>query len=753
MPLGVRSPWRARSGVGLVQRLSLVPRASLNLLSARRLLPAPRCWLSSAQPSAQPSAQSPPTELRDPAEQLERSVARTTLTSPSPTSPLLKRRPLRRLIKKQTPPSYDSVLVKQPIRHRDRLASRSSLSKHVKSARKQVVNDVIRNALDRQPNDWRSTLDLMIRHTPKFGEILDFKVGIGRAAAAQARESFSELDTNLWQIQQKHQCKIHIDVGLEKDEPLILSLSGTIVSVRDSLLELVRVVGRVLAIRVLDPTLQLSPPEFWKGGGQGQLPIKLLGDGDSAPEDDTVTVYGHHTTDFVKLAQPRRHKLYKLTTRADEIPQPTVWTKLSFEQHVARLVFAQVPTHLHKSLYLTGMDHQSTVVSLLTWLFTSEDLRAYVSLAALKLALRFIHARGRAFRHAAYAIFYKAQLHHLPLDAQSFQAYLVSTSKDGDLDGFNSVLRAMLRRGHYVRGEHWTAFLSMIQDPRAKSYAMRRMTLSHLHNTRPILEEMGRQNMLMELEHNAGPEMNIKHLLRAQNRQYGQTWLDTITFNKMIDMLGSRGYSSVCHELLDCAGLHQRARPDQYTLNTMMTHTRSIQQKITLLSRWPGLEPDGFTYQSLFSVAWRQRLPNMLRVIWRYAAFAGLTSSNMRHSLTVLMKPEQELSKQRAFLKAWEDVIFGGRELAASKWLNSDGSQGFGAASLLGIYAKEANNMRPSVRLEVKLLEAYELDMKIHKLNKEGTEFSPSMKENLTIDIPLVPRVVENPSGELKSRI
>ncbi|KAI1756047.1 hypothetical protein F4782DRAFT_484610 [Xylaria castorea] len=723
MSLGVRSLWRARPCISLVQRLPSVPRESRNLLFASKIQT--RCWLSS-------SAESP-----SPAGEPEHAVSSRTVTSTSPPYPTAPRRlSLRRLVKRRVPGPHATVLIKQPIRCPGRLASQRSLRKHVVSTRRQALYDYARNALDKHASDWRTTLDIMIRHTPKFGEILDFKVAIGKRTAAQARANLSELDTNLWQTQQKHHCKIHVESGFQEDEPLILSLSGTSVSVRESLSEIVRAVGKVSGVRVLDPTLQISGDEVWKGSNQGQLPIQLLGDGESASEDDIVTVHGHNA-DFVRMAQRPEHKPYQLTTRADKVPRPTVWTKSSFEQYVAKLVFARVPTHLHKSLYPAGEDHQSTVVRLLTGLFTSEDLRAAVSVAALKLALRFIHSQGPVSRPAARTIFYGVQLQHLPLDAEAFQIFLTSASKASDLDSFNSILRAMLRRGHYIRVETWTAFLAMIQDPQIKLHIMRKMRSRGLHHLRPILEELGRQNVMMDLERRPGTEVDIQRLLHAQDGQYGPSWLDTITLNRMINVIGIRGNLGACYELLDLVDRHRRARPDQYTLNTMITHTRSIPQKIALLSRWPGLEPNRVTYNQLFQVAWRQRLPNMLRVIWRYCAFANLTSSHMRHNVTKLMHSELVLSKNQTFLKVWEDVILGQSELVATRLLDPDDSRGSGAKQLMDKYTEDAGWLRPLARLEAKLQEAYDMDMRIHKLSKEGVEVSPAIREAHTVNIPL----------------
>jgi hypothetical protein len=645
----------------------------------------------------------------------------------------------RREIKTRVPSSRAAALIKPPIQYPSRRAFLRSLRKHTASARRQALHEYNRSTLDKSASahDWRSTLDFMVRHTPKADEILDFKVGIGRRAAAQAREALSDLDTNLWQIQQRHQCKIRVEPAFHDDAPLIINLSGTNFSVREALLELVRVVGKVSAVRVLDPALAISSPEVWKGSNQGQHPIRLLRDGEYASEDNTITVYGHVDADFFRMVQRSKHRRYQLTTRADKIPRPTVWTKTSFEQYVASLVFGRVPTHLHQSLYPVGLDHQATVVHLLVKLFTSEDLRAAVSLTALKMALQYILSRGPVFRPAARDISYQAELQHLPLDAEVFQTFLISASRAGDLQGFNSILRAMQRKGHYMRVETWKAFLAMIQDPRIKYYIMRRMRSRGLHRLQPILDELGRQAVMLDLDRRVTTDLSIQTLLHAQDRKYGPSWLNTITLNRMLDVIGSHGNLEACHELLDLVARSKRVEASHFTLNTMITHTRSIPAKIALLSRWPGLEPDAVTYQMLFSTAWKQRLPNMLRVIWRYGVFARLTSSKMRHVLTTLMHQESSLSNNRAFLKAWEDVILGRSELAAGRLLYANGSRGLGATQLMKKYIEDAGDLQPLVGLAAKLQEAYDMDMTIHKQNREGIEMSFSMRESLTVNIPL----------------
>ncbi|GAP83054.1 putative pentatricopeptide repeat domain-containing protein [Rosellinia necatrix] len=749
MSLGLNSLWRAQSRINLVQGLSSVhkrPRGDLLFSWTPRTQT--RCWASAAA-----GAPSPAGELEHPTIRKYESAAKTSGSAPhdgvekksrprrapartASMSPMsCGRRSVRREMKRRSPGLHAVAMIKQPIRYPTRHASYRSLRKHIVSRHTQALHEYVRDALGKPANDWRSTMNFMMRNTPDFGEVLDFKVGIGRRAAAQARASLSELDTNIWQIQRKHHCKIRIESGTHEDAPLILSLSGARFSVQESLSDLVGAVGKVSAVRVLDPALQISAPEFWKGDHQGQPPIQLLGDGEPAAEDEAATIYGH-TTNFVAMARPQQ-KVYRLTTRADAIPGPVIWTKSSFERYVAKLVFARVPARLRQSLYPVGPDHQSTVVHLLTGLFTSEALRPAISVSALKMALRFIHLCGIGFRPAARTIFHQAELLHLPLDAEVFNGFLASASRAGDLQGFNSALKAMHRKGHYMRAETWAAFLAMIKDPQIKRWIMKRMRSRGLQRLQPILEELGRQEVIQRLERGTGSKINIQLLMDTQDKLYGPSWLNITTLNRMMDVLGAYGNLEACHELLDLVERDRRVRPDHYTLNTMMTHTRSRAGKAALLARLPGVDPDAVTYQQLFQAAWNQRHPNMLRVIWRYSVFAGLTNQHMRHTLAKLLLPELVASNRRAFLKSWADVIFGWDELAASKLLPSSGSAGCQVTRLMKTYLDNAGNLRPVAKLADKLQEAYHMDDKIRLLMLQRAEVSARMKEGLTVAIPL----------------
>ncbi|KAI0012311.1 hypothetical protein F4779DRAFT_626026 [Xylariaceae sp. FL0662B] len=712
--------WRAPACTARVKQLSLVPRESRIPFYLQQ--EKPRRWLSTATTETDPS--------------LMRKG-----TSPSP----FRRALFRRLIKKRSDfPPRRTELVRQLDKYPRKYESFRSLRKHRRSTATQHLYEQVQEAELDQTSDWRWTLEFLWRHTSKFGKILHFQAVIGKGAAAEAREILSMPDTHLWHIRQRNQSAIRIeDVG-SQDGELVLSLSGSEDAVRKSFLEIVRAVGKLTAIRVLDPAWKGLLSEIWKGPRAKRPRVRLLGDRDAVVDDRVMTVRSESVSGRTWLSEPPKYRDYCLTQRADDIPVPKEWTKLSFERYVAALTCGQVPTHLAQSLYPDLPSHQEVVVSLLIDLFTSEDTRHAVSLPALGMALKYIQARGAGFRPAARELLHQVDQLNITIDAKTFNVFLVGCSKARDLNGFNSILRMMIRRGQPPESRAWIAFIEMIQDGNIKRYIARKMIAKGLDQNLTTLNAIGRQMAVANLERRLPAQFDIREYMDEQNKKYGARWINTITLNKLVDLLGTHGQLKACVDLLDLVHTSRTACPHTDTLNTILTHWRSLRQQITTVrwmeTRWSTVVPDSSTYHLLFRTAWTKRLPNMIRVLWRYAALTNSMHPKMIYTLTGLLRQEENLSARRAFLKAWEDVIFGKAELAQMRALHGNALH---ITHLISEYTQQARHMRPSASFATKLQEAVDLDMEIHRLAREGAVMSSQVRASLSVDIPLEPEPQE----------
>ncbi|KAI1389553.1 uncharacterized protein F4822DRAFT_204638 [Hypoxylon trugodes] len=725
MSPGINSLWRARSCITRAQGLSLAFREQHNppYLYQHN----PQRWLSTPPPKetgkvAETDADEAWSEWEDVSNKISKGKSRSSLT----------RDVNKRIIKTRSNfQPRDRALVRPIVQYPSKNESYRSMRKHKKSAAIQHLHDTLRELDSRDAHDWFPTFQFMMQHT-EVGETLYFQIVIGKSLAAEARGVLSEPDTHISQIFRRNECVVQIEEDGSQGGELVLSLSGSEDSVRKSLRDMVWIVGKLTAVRVSDPAWEKLLWEAWKGATPKKPEIRLLGDGKVTVDDKTMTI-GTWSANFSK------YKDYVLTKRADEIEHPTEWTKISFEKYVAALVHGRIPNHLARSLYPSYPNHQETVVSLLNELFTSEHTKSAISLSALKMAINYIESRGAGFREVSRLIFDHLATQNFPMDAEIFNIFLVSSSKAGNLDAFRKILGSMVRKGFPPQGRAWAAFMELVKNPAAKQYIIERLRRKGFASNPSLRHPIGKQMAIIDLEKLCSTAVDIKTFIYRHTKKYGDGWMDTITFNRMLDTLGAHGQVDACNALLNLAFSEGIATPNAVSLNTILTHVRDIAQWLeilqSMLSRWPKLVPDSATYRILFRVAWVLRSPNMLRVIWRYAVFTRQTSSHLRNDVTKLLRGYNPNARS-VFLKDWEDIIFGRDELAQIRAAYPNGPQ---AKHFITKYL-EARDSVLSVDLATKLAEAVVTDRMIHQLLREGKTIDSSMRESLTVAIPLVPK-------------
>ncbi|KAI5859716.1 hypothetical protein GGS23DRAFT_584168 [Durotheca rogersii] len=730
MSLGIHSFWRARRRVTGVLGLLGIPRGqptpsspfwSNSQLSSQR-------WLSAAPPDTTPPESANAQDLNKPdltvrSESWQiRAILRRVITMRADSEPAI------------------PALVKRPVTSSSRYKSRRGLRKQRKSAAKQHLNDQASVIASKPDTSIESTAKFMLHYTHKYGDMLSFQIIIGRGVAAEARELLSGTDMHLSRIRQKNGSRIWIDKACQLgDAELVLNLSGPETAVRNSLVDVVNVVGKITAVRLPSPTWKMLLEGAWHKMTPTRPEVRFLDSGealdDEVPDDKTLIVQAWG-------GDGKKFKEYWLTVRAEEIPRPAEWTKESFERYVAALVYSRVQPHRANVIYPKPPGHRETVISMLVGLFASTHVRSVVSASALKMALTYMQSSGRGFRQAAQKIFNQAELFGYPMDTDLFHIFLVGASKDGDLYGFNSILRMMVRKHHRPQSSAWTALMEMVQDVTAQRWIVASLRRSGLNRNPSVLRVVGRKMAVANLIAKPLDKLKIEEYVHQQDKKYGVGWLDTVTLDMMLDVLGAQGRRDMCNALLDLVSASDVTTPSPITLNTMLTHSRRLPDMLAILRsmpvRWPrrvGPTPD--TYHLLYRAAWTRCCPNMLRVTWRYAASAKMTTPKMRYALTRLLRQEHGLSKRRSFLKTWEDVIFGRAELEELRALHGDKLR---AGHVLARYAEQDEEMQPEVDFATKLGEAELMDRKIHRLTKEGVVLTVAMRNEHTVDIPLRPR-------------
>ncbi|KAI1207174.1 uncharacterized protein F4807DRAFT_435957 [Annulohypoxylon truncatum] len=726
MSLGIKSLWRARILKVHIGVFSPIPREQYNPSFFQRS--SRRQWYSTPT-MAENATESPPKHTSMTA--LRNEMRRNMIRAKFGTLPM------------------EPALVKRPFRYRNKRMAQKSLRQYRRGVARQVLYDAAHKRSGKPRRNWRATLSFMLMVTPNQGEVLHFRVIVGKGVSEKARQVLSGPDTHISEICRRNESFVQIENQISKNDQLMFTLSGSEIAVRNSLRDIIGVVGAITAVRISDPAFRGFMLDVWKEAVEEQPETRLLRSGEIGEpvvDDKTITVKSSSSSSNTHSV----YKPYELRMRADDIKVPKEWTKTSFEEYVAALVHGRIPNHLARSLYPKFPDHQQTVVSILIDLFYTRAARSAISLSATKMAIGFIGSTGRGFRRASRLIYNRVRSLRMPVDAELYSILLANASRAKDLNNFNRVLRVMVRKGYPPQSRAWVAFLVMMRSPAIKRYIVKSLRAKNLDQNPMILRAIGREMATVDLEFelssllrtkSATPlaTFNVHRFVARQNEKYGHGWLDTITLNKMLDILGKHALPDACKALLVLIHSARPTLPDAGTLNTILSRANGFAYQMEMLQmmlkRWPRTKLDDITYHMLFRLAWNRRYPNMLRVVWRYAVLSHKTTSKMRYTLSKLLRQTGDLSNRIKFLKEWEDVIYGQTELAEMRASHPDG---FHVRHMLPKYVMPARGMRPAFTLRVKLKEAITMDVKIHQLLKEG---KIADKQSLSVDIPLVPKV------------
>ena len=664
-----------------------------------------------------------------------------------------RRAKLRRVIKRMatfrektgSPPS-NQALVLPKMQYPSKHETERSARKHRASADRQELFDFWRAAKEQPATPWQNILALLIKYTPQFGRLFDFKVVVGKTVAQKVLEMLTGSTAAATSVTQRRSgCIVRIEHVDHETEMVTLSLSGAEHSVRKAMSDILKAVGSLTAVRVMDPDSKEILLDLWAQKNNEPLSIKMSDGADGALDANSLTVQKGIASE---RRIPSSFRYYTLGHHPNKIKRPAQWTAAGLEAYIAALVYGVVPRHLVGKIYGKNRGspkHKETVASILLELFESEETQSLISTNALHLALAFLQKGGLSLRPAARAIFDQADIHKVPMDTQTCNLFLKGCATAGDLDGFHSTVKLMLRKGYHPDSRTWLELLHLVRDFKAKQDIVAKMERKGLARIQSTLVQVGSHMAPYKLHSYFRKPLGMERFILDQDHSHGREWLNTITLNNLLEVLGRNSRLDLCNDLLDYAAASGRVRPDTVSLNTMITHGRNIQTHIatirSLRERWATVLPDEVTFDLLFQLAWSNRGPNQLRVIWRYAAFAMLISSHTMDKFDVLLKEDRNLSSRRALLKTWEDAIFGQDELRALRRKHGKRLSSFRIARR---YAAQALLYEPSEAFASKLLEAYEMDRTVHAALKAGEIMTPTARNSFTVDIPMRPRVYES---------
>ncbi|KAK7942980.1 uncharacterized protein PG986_012093 [Apiospora aurea] len=746
MSLGVKSVWRAPVCTLRAQGLSLIPReahprlakllhnGSTRLYSSNTSNDSLVRHVHATRPANAAAAPSTPDQTAD------ASAPERTIVGPSPSA--YRRAKLRRVIKRMaifrektgSPPS-NQALVSPAVRYPSKHETERSAKKHRVSADRQELFDFLaggQGAAGDEVAEHPESADQVVVGKAVVQNVLEMLTG---STAAVATSTVT---------QRRSGCIIRTEHIDHRTETVTLSLSGAEHPVRKALTDILKGIGSLTAVRVMDPDSKEILMDLWAQKNTEPPSIRLLGEADVALDANSLTVQKGTASEGRVLPVSR---YYTLSHHVKDIKRPAQWTARSLEAYISALVHGVVPRHLVGAIYGEGQHapkHKETVASILVELFQSEETQSLISTNSLHLALAFLQKGGLSLRPQARTIFDQAEVRKVPMDTQTFNLFLQGCAMAGDLDGFSSTVKLMLRKGYHPDSKTWLELLHLVQDVQAKQTIVGKMERKGLARIQSTLVQVGSHMAPFKLQSCFRQLSNVGQFVLDQDQLHGPEWLTTTTFNRLLEVLGRNSRLDLCNNLLDYAAASGRVRPDAVSLNTMITHGRNVHAHVATIrsmrERWTTVHPDEATFNLLFQIAWKNRGPNQLRVILRYASFAKQTSTHMRSKLDLLLSGDRDLSGRRVLLKAWEDVIFGQDEIRILR--RRHGKQ-LGSYRIARRYTAQTLVYEPAADLASKLLEAYEMDRKIHAALKAGEVMTPSARNSFVVDIPMRPRVYQ----------
>ncbi|TDZ26608.1 hypothetical protein Cob_v000295 [Colletotrichum orbiculare MAFF 240422] len=358
----------------------------------------------------------------------------------------------------------------------------------------------------------------------------------------------------------------------------------------------------------------------------------------------------HSTLHFER---PANQVQYTLERRYEEIAKPRMWTPQTFEAYIAALTRSCLaPTLAHK-LYGSGVAAANALLGLLHGAFDDPEARSSLSTRALKLALQFIESHGHSYRHHALQLVDDMQRLGLRLDTDVFNIAMGSNVKVKDLDGFDVMLKRMLRYGCLPNLETWILFLQMMENERVRRHAIKIMhSLGFFSEPRAVplianqlahfdVREYGATDKELVSVDVRGQDWSdgIRPFMESMDAKYGSSWKTLANFNKIVNELGRMGKYECCLELFDAISESTARKPTTLTINTMLLHGRSgrkLDFVIAALERAykHRIHLDEQSYHEVFQLAFRLRKPNMMGLVWRFASIKRMTSWHMRNRVS-----------------------------------------------------------------------------------------------------------------------
>ena len=330
----------------------------------------------------------------------------------------------------------------------------------------------------------------------------------------------------------------------------------------------------------------------------------------------------------------KRRKLIQI--RAQDIPRPVSWSCPNLTDYVTELTQSEVTRHMNRLLYEDGKDHARAVARILKDIFLDGSSQPFLTFEAFNMAINFF-VRHEMF-HSVRNFYTLMENLGMDTDPETINIMLRSAASRKDLDNFNFLFGAMIRKRIKPTEDTWVALLTAVVSDAARVRIVNSMRERGILKHKSILKSVANEVVPLGITNHVNGGQDIASFFREVDSMYGPRWLSGSACNKMCQILGEQNLMPEAIEVLDIM-VARGCHPTAITLNIFLGHCkrqRDLEGAIYLLhwfhTIWPSISKhhDTSTYDILFSLAWESLHFNCCRVIWCTACIEAAVSYRMR---------------------------------------------------------------------------------------------------------------------------
>lgn len=360
----------------------------------------------------------------------------------------------------------------------------------------------------------------------------------------------------------------------------------------------------------------------------------------------------HHIPRIARV--PSRGRSHIMSAR--DVPKPKTWSVSSLANYIEDLAMTQFANDKVPQIIpvdVTRSSNMTFIVNVLDEIFQSPEPKRYLSVRAYNIALRFYYNQRLVSK--ARSLFIQLEDSRVEIPTETFNIVLQGAASSKDLHNFTFILQKAMQRGFRPDSETWNLLLVAVTSEKVRAVIIQRMWESGIINDwaekRGVMRLIIQNEIASHIDKRGDRGAFLDHL----DQHYGVEWLTTSTGNKLLHEYSKRFVLPATLALLPA--MKQRGfAANAVSLNTLLHHCLLLRQHrnaIKVLEAFHyqfGLWPGKMGHEIMFMMAWRSRLLNFARIVWRHACIYGYVTFKMRNLVfrSLLTKTPVQRSDSKA---------------------------------------------------------------------------------------------------------